>query len=142
MNKNKKIIYLLILSLIFLTGCSYVDNFQNSLKQNKFNNLESGLFDTVIKDGEWVYYVNNDLNDRIYKIKPDGTMKKKITSCDSGLVGIKDEWVYYVDHSSKDTLCRIKKDGTGKMTIVKDSATNASISGENIYYINYMEFIK
>ena len=83
--KKEKILSLLISVIVaagLLAGCSSGRNTGGTESDsvntvgNTNGNISNGGM--AAKLGDWIYYVNSGDNDRIYKIKSDGTEKTKL----------------------------------------------------------------
>lgn len=97
----------------------------------------------------WIYYVsmsNNTIwgDERIYKIKADGSGKKIQLSANRALyMNVTHDWIYFIQDSSENRgsgfIKKVRVDGTGEEYIdIKngDYATDLNIVGDYIYYIN------
>ncbi len=118
----------------------------------------------VVSNG-WIYYVDNGyycLDGRmeydrtrvgIYKIKPDGSGKKRIFDTYDGGTGkyedyhygnaggitISNGWIYFMDLSdSSSCLARIRMDGSGYERLTQEAASGFTIDTQQnkIYYLN------
>lgn len=71
-----------------------------------------------IKDG-WVYYVDSNSNNNLYKVKIDGTQKTKVSddNISSSEFNISGNWIYYRNTNNSDKIYRINIDGTQKTLI-------------------------
>jgi hypothetical protein len=111
--------------------------------------IDFGYF-TSYREG-WVYARGNDEHPSdwymypnfLYRMRPDGSEKQKIS--DDGLYDIvyHNEWVYYIDEiymsidymfpGQYSKLCRMRLDGSQKTELASDVAS-FEIIGEKIYY--------
>jgi len=60
----------------------------------------------------WVYYVNEEEENSLYRIKLDGTSRTKLNNSDSTIIGVYGEWLYYHNNSDDSKVYRVKIDGT------------------------------
>jgi len=150
---KKKILVLILITIIVGTIGYYLfeedndgtkriesvpkDGFQINLLNNNVPDINSNIFGCIIRQGDWYYYINGKDNENLYKIKTDGTMRKRMNNSRSSIIGIYDDWICYIDYSDKGTLYKIKTDGTGENKLVNERVLNATVSGEWIYYITY-----
>ncbi|MCY6482940.1 DUF5050 domain-containing protein [Clostridium aestuarii] len=76
-----------------------------------------------VTDG-WFYYGNLKDNNKIYKVKTDGTNNQKI--CDDSIknIEIKEEWIYYSNLSDEGRLYKIKKDGMARQVVDDEVSIN------------------
>ena len=69
----------------------------------------------VAQQGDWIHYVNGLEDNKIYKIRIDGTQKQKVCDDHAGYLNVIDDWIYYV--KGFDKLYKIRTDGTGDQLI-------------------------
>ena len=62
-----------------------------------------------------IYYINIDDN-RIYRIKTDGTNRMKINDTWTEGLNVSNEWAYYVNSENR-SIYRIKVDGTNEQRL-------------------------
>ncbi len=86
--------------------------------------------------GDWIYYSNRDDNNRIYKIKTDGSGRATLTDGGSWFVTVVEDWIYYISEDDNYQLAKIELNGDNKTIISEDSAWFINISDGWIYYIN------
>jgi hypothetical protein len=65
----------------------------------------------VVLDG-WIYYLNSNDNDRIYKIRTDKTEYAKLTDAKTRQFWIVDGWIYYSNWFDGRKVYKIRTDGT------------------------------
>jgi len=70
-------------------------------------------------DGKYVYYMNNDDNHALYRIRLDGQMRKKLTDNLSTSIHIIDDWIYYKEAVEPLNMAvfQMKTDGSGKKPV-------------------------
>lgn len=79
----------------------------------------SGKADMVVEDevlnynvyGGWIYYLSDEEEPKLYKIKTDGTEKTYLNAGGTVLINIAEDWIYYLSQSDG-RLYRVKIDGT------------------------------
>lgn len=111
--------------LIALTGCYERPNYteddyvKKDLLKLKGKATSCDIFNGVIRGG-WVYYSNYDDNQKIYKIKLDGTGKTKLNNHSRcKVIDVQDECVYYNDGSfDYDMICSMDLNGGNKKKII------------------------
>jgi len=64
----------------------------------------------VIND--WIYYVNEDEANSLFKINVDGSDRTRLNSSDSTIIGIYDDWLYYHNNSDNSKVYKMRLDGT------------------------------
>lgn len=91
----------------------------------------------VAQQGEWIYYSNELDDDKLYKIRTDGTQKQKICDDQARYLNVLDDWIYYVKDYG--TLFKIRIDGTKKIQISKEkeSVGDINVVGNWIYYVAF-----
>jgi len=94
--------------------------------------LDRGIVSSAAVMGRWIYYLKDN---RLFRIKDDGTGKNLVSSDHIMDMGIYDGWIYYNTYSlGRDlSLCKIKPDGSGK-TKIASNIGNFNIYGGWIYY--------
>lgn len=82
------------------------------------NKISEGTIDDVIVKDGWIYYIDHIFNEvRLFKVKEDGTQRKKIyiinpskfLSAKKHFVAVWDEWIYYRDYNK---IYKTKIDGS------------------------------
>lgn len=61
--------------------------------------------------GDWIYYSNASDENKLYKIKTDGTNKTKISDETALFIQVAGDWVYYANNSSEQII-KVKTDGS------------------------------
>jgi putative cell wall-binding protein len=77
--------------------------------------LEDQVLDYNVYDG-WIYYLSDEENPELYKVKIDGTEKTKLNTSGTALINIAGDWIYYISQND-DNLYRVKIDGTGNQIV-------------------------
>lgn len=105
----------------------------------------SRISEDVIKDdisggfavfGDWVYYANDDDDDKFYRTKTDGSGQQKLN--DDQLAGVKayNNWIYYGNRNDGTKIYRVQADGSGKQKLSDDRASGIGGGvGDWIYYL-------
>jgi len=107
---------------------------------------ESYFIPHMIIQGEWIYYYAVDAGSssyrydykytapelRLYKMKTDGTGRRKLSDEYKTAMRIHNEWIYYLDDERK--LCRMNTDGTGGKRILDTVVMYYYLEGDTIYY--------
>ncbi|MGG4499158.1 DUF5050 domain-containing protein [Brevibacillus reuszeri] len=98
--------------------------------------------------GDWIYFTQKEGNDwnkySLYKMKVDGTNKKRITGTGIDKVFVYGDYIYYTvfltdpktGYYSPHSLYRMKTDGTNKSLVFNGVADSIHFSGNNIFFIN------
>lgn len=135
--KNVIILLLCYLSLILNSGCqSTNDFFEENLKANRMGDISGSILNTIVRQGDKFYYVNDAAGGKIYSIFKDGTGKKKLNRYESSIIGVKDGWIYYNNIKNGD-LYKMKIDGTEnkKLKSGERFAYNYILNSDWVYYL-------
>ncbi len=89
----------------------------------RIDGSEKGLFNDVrytwrlnYSDG-WLYYLNRDDNNKIYRVRTDNTQKTPINNESSLLINIVGDWIYYINSNEDDKCYRIRTDGSDRQMV-------------------------
>jgi len=129
------ILTIAIIALITLGRGSVMTAVTSMGKQTKLSGekIQSGL---VVSLGDYIYFPNPSDNNKIYKVKADGTGKDKISNDSASYLVLADKWIYYANNSDGFKLYKIKVDGTGRAKITDDGVKYINVSVSGIYYSN------
>ncbi len=85
--------------------------------------------------GDSIYYINR-FNNRLTKIKTDGSSKTELLEkINFDKIFVVDDWIYYTDFDKPlSGLYRIRTDGKGEKKITSDFATDFFVLGNRVYY--------
>lgn len=135
--KFKKVAVILgaILTIALIALITLNRNSANTFVTSKLSgeNIQSGF---VVSLGEYMYYSNPSDNNKIYKIKADGTGKAKISDDSTNSLLLVNNRLYYSNYSDGCKLYGINVDGTKRTEITKDGANYINASTSGIYYSN------
>lgn len=73
---------------------------------------------------------------KIFKIKLDGSGRKKVAEDTCGRFVVYNGWIYYSNPAKNGLLYRMTRDGTNNTKLSKDSAWDFWMDDEFIYYVN------
>lgn len=92
------------------------------------------ILNTIVRQEDKFYYVNEAAGEKIYSVFMDGTKKKKLNNCESSIIGVKEGWIYYSNITKNSDLYKMKIDGTENKKL--NSADGyAILYGDWIYYL-------
>lgn len=120
-------------------GWIYFCDFANRLCRVKADGTELQILaehneartSTFAMDQEWLYFVNWEGGDKLYKLKTDGTDLVNISDDAKGLyINLDNDWVYI----SLQGITRLKKDGSYKEVILSNNAEHILVHEGWIYY--------
>jgi serine/threonine protein kinase len=89
--------------------------------------------------GEWVYYKNYSDGKKLYKIRVDGSGRKKLNEDIGWFINVVGEWVYYTNYSDGKKLYKTRVDGTGRQKLNEDISECINVVGEWVYYKNWSD---
>lgn len=128
-----------ILGVIFISALLAVITISRNsantavMSQLSGDDVQNGF---VVSLGEYMYFPNPSDNNKIYKIKADGTGKAKVSDDRTNTLALADKWIYYSNLSDGGKLYRIDVDGTKRTEMTKYGANYINISIAGIYYSN------
>lgn len=100
---------------------------------NTSGNLTNG--GAVASDGQYVYYLNSSDGYKLYRSKPDGSAKAKISDSICSSLNIVGDWIYYSGGMRDPGIYKMKKDGSGKALVVKAQTMGIAVVNDWIYYL-------
>lgn len=83
----------------------------------------------------WIYYINSSDQNRLYRIRADGTNRAQMTSDGVYALSIQDDWIYFTSLQDE-KLYKVKIDGTERTKISDDECFAGKVSGNWVYYVN------
>lgn len=89
--------------------------------------------------GDWVYYSNRDDNNRLYRIRRNGSERSPLTDGPAWFVTVVEDRIYYISEQDDYNIYRINTDGTDRIRIGDDPAWHMNLDQQWIYYINQAE---
>ena len=110
----------------------------NGMEKQKHN--DEIVWRTYSEEG-WLYYSNNNDENKLYRIRADGTERQKVHDDSGGIFHVADGWVYYNKYNTDDNtdlgIHRVRIDGSDNHMICKPGGWKLYIVGEWIYYTYY-----
>ena len=88
---------------------------------------------TLYADGRWVYYRAYNRNNRVVRVKTDGTSRAYVTSFPVSWLLVHDGILYFTDRSD-DFYYRMNPDGSNKMLLTKEKAYLPTYYNDRIYF--------
>ncbi len=93
--------------------------------------------------GDWVYFSNISQDNKLYRMRLDGTGKQLLSNDRALYINVVGDWIYYINQTDQSKMYKIRLDGSGKTKIDdQHSATVISVVGDWIYYITQSEQYK
>ena len=84
----------------------------------------------MIATEEFIYYVNQDDNIKIYRLKTDGSEDKKFIDISCNSFGLMDGFIYLSD---KDKTIRVSLNTRDKKTIAEDASFSSILTAASLY---------
>ena len=100
---------------------------------NTSGNLTNG--GGVVSDGQYTYYRNSSDGYKLYKSKPDGSAKSKVSDSVCGSLNIAGDWIYYSGSWNSRGIYKMKKDGSSKTLIANSQTMGIAVVNDWIYYL-------
>ena len=101
---------------------------------NSFRYLHKANY--VVKDLDYIYYSNNEDDYKLFKMKLDGTVYKKLTEDMAINLVYYNDYIYFSNYSDEGTLYRVKNDGTELEQILDNYVENLHVSQGYLTYYN------
>lgn len=116
-------------------------NVGSSLFVGNFQNGDTGILSTdsvwfINVYGDWIYYSNRDDNNRLYKLKTDGTNRTVLSDSGAWFVTYFDNWIYYIDEADDYKIYKVDPEGNNRIRITEDSAWFINVFDNWVYYVN------
>lgn len=93
---------------------------------------------SVWQEGDWVYLTNYNDDEKLYRMKIDGSEWQKISDDKPCDIRVDSGWIYYRYSSNSVKFCRIRIDGTEREELNFEWAGGVQ-AGDWIYYSNYSD---
>lgn len=90
----------------------------------------------VVEKDEWIYYLSDNDDGKLYKVKKDGSNRTKVSDDNGMYLNIVGDFLYYCNLSDDGKLYKIKIDGTERTKLSDDVAEQIIVDKYWIYYTN------
>ena len=92
----------------------------------------------VAQQGDWIYYLNIDDDEKIYKVRTDGSDRTRVNDDTSWHLNVVGDWIYYtnIDDDDEKKIYKICTDGSDRTRVNDDSSFFLNVVGDWIYYTN------
>ena len=90
-------------------------------------------FGLAARENGYIYFLNPEDGNRIYRMKNDGTGQEKITEDRAKFLTVCEGWVYYSSPGNGLHFFRYKVDGSAREKLYETSMSNFTIIGDTIY---------
>ncbi len=118
---------------------NYEDNFSiyksvNGKDGVKLNDSTSYFINVV---GDYVYYVNENSDFHIYKMKTDGSENTEIISQAAYYMTVYGDKIYYVNYDDNQAIYMANIDGSDNKKIVDSTCYYPIIAEDTLFYVDY-----
>lgn len=95
---------------------------------------------SVVLNGQWLYYIDKNGGNQIYKARPDGSQVTLLVNKPCANLNYYDGWLYYSDLSSAGHLVKTKADGSETVHITSvDTRSFVLVQDDWIYFANNLD---
>ncbi len=102
-----------------------------------FSTIDEYIASDYLVAGEWIYHNSGlDKGYNLYKIKIDGSERKKLNEDETGVFHEYNGLIYYINGDDHDRIYSISVDGLDRKKICNDGAFDFYVANDRIYYIN------
>ena len=126
----------MILTATNLSGCASTNVSNQSMGNTVGNITNMGFISSSSKD-DWIYYANTNDQNKLYKMKADGSNPTKITDDQAYDLNVVDDWIYYRALDKNAMMYKMKTDGTSKTQLTKEPSGYINVVDDWIYYSDY-----
>lgn len=96
--------------------------------------MEECMGGFTVKDN-YIYYTDANDNLRLYRMKIDGTSKKRLTDSQVVSFAADDNFIYYIDKYDDSSLTKLKNDGSAKQVLLQgDMLYVYSLEGDFLFF--------
>lgn len=85
------------------------------------------------KDG-YIYYRSESDGWKLYKAKPDGSGKTKLSDCQPEYINVLGDWVYFCDYTDDFSIYKVRTDGTDEIKLVDGYCNNLYVAESGMYF--------
>jgi outer membrane protein assembly factor BamB len=130
-------------NIFVIDGWIYYNAFSGGLYKMRIDGTEKiKLTDNrcgpvFIVEDDWIYYVNRNDNDYIYRMRTDGTEYTLFISDRAEYINAAEGWVFYTNLDDDETIYRIRTDGTERERLNNDESYGIHVIGNWIYYVKW-----
>lgn len=137
----KIVIIAATLVFVIISGAAFFKSKNtSSIKQPQYflgntsgNIINNGL---IAYQKGYIYFSNTSDKNKLYRMKEDGSDRKKLSDDSCSFINVIEEWVYYRNADDGGKIYKIKTDGTIRTCLNDDDSNFITAAGDFIYYCN------
>ncbi|MBQ1358216.1 MAG: DUF5050 domain-containing protein [Oscillospiraceae bacterium] len=99
-------------------------------------NIRTGGY-IAYSDG-WYYFRSND-DEKLYKMREDGSEAKKLSDHSAKFIFVHDGWVYFEEEHGYVGIYRVTTEGENEQMIYGSDVPYMSLIGDRLYYFDYFD---
>jgi len=85
-------------------------------------------------DDGTIYYRSESDGWKLYKAKPDGSSKTKVSDRMIEDINVLDGWVYFIDHFDGNSIYKVRSDGTDEVKLADGECYNLYVAESGLYF--------
>jgi predicted small lipoprotein YifL len=82
----------------------------------------------------YIYYRSESDRWRLYKARPDGSEKTKLSDAAPDCINVLDGWVYYLNYRDGFSIWKVRTDGTGETKLADGYCGNLYVAESGMYF--------
>ena len=96
-------------------------------------NIDAGI---IVTEGDWVYYTGHTGNQRLHRIRTDGSDLAKLSDDRTDYFQIAGDWIYYINNDRSRLLYKVSTEGTNRSQFTSHRTGTMVATDEWIFYTN------
>ena len=127
-------VLIIIAAVVSSCSPSGLNNEVKSVYGNTPGNVANRAY--VAQAGDWVYYVNYEDGQSLYRMRGDGAEKQKLSEeTDCGYINVKDEWVYFTNKAGN--VLRVSIDGVSQEMLWEQTCGSVNVVDDWVYFADH-----
>ncbi|MCL2036058.1 MAG: DUF5050 domain-containing protein [Oscillospiraceae bacterium] len=129
------LVFTLIFSLTFLSGCKKEEGSEFYDKPNVYGNTAGNIQNhgMATMQGDWIFFIGS--LGSLYRMKQDGSEFTEIHEYAGFGLNVVGEWIYFIGWED-DKLYRMKLDGSDVSLVIDEECGFVTVHEDWIYYVN------
>ena len=125
------LVLLVSILIIILPSEATVSNEQTG---NSYGNIVN--YGLIAQSGDYYYFSNGYDGWKLYAIKKDDTLKRKITDDSCQYINVSDNKIFYTNTSDGWKIYSVNTDGTDRKKLNDEHSEYVSVAGEYVVYVD------